>query len=136
MQYWTLAFCLISSFYAFGACDDVFSYSDKNVYISASNDCYKYTKLYIRPIKNGKMDDKLAKELDFNVECPRNIKRGFTCRINKQNPLSGASYVFLKIGTTSCPDVSHEPIPVYGYKCVSGCMNKPIKLSAMMEGCE
>ena len=117
-------------------CNELLKHQDEHIYIQVTDgDCAGPTVLLYAPVRNKEVDRSSLRSLDFFKECTITDPYGFSCRVNKSNPLSGATYTLVPDGTVSCPDVTPEPLLTYRYKCVAGCKGKPQFIDREEEGC-
>jgi hypothetical protein len=109
-------------------CYDLLSYQDNKILIDISDGgCRSSVKITSVPIKDGKERWDLKHELEFDDECKFSKDRNFlSCRVNRKNPLSGATYKRIKRGFENCSNYSDgEKYPAYVLRCIKGCQGVP-----------
>lgn len=124
MRRMLFAILLLTSSVASAACFDLMEYRDSKVFVSISDGgCATSVKITTAPVKKGNVVYELKEELEFDDECKLSDNHKFlTCRVNKKNPFSGATYQKFESGKESCDNVSEsEQYPAFEYRCIKGC---------------
>lgn len=124
---------------AYGGWSEIASYQDDKLFIDITDGyCEHSIKIFYASVKQGIVITEQQKELEFDEECKfGNDGQSFTCRVNKNNPLSGATYKPVQKGETTCDEaLGGGIVPVYVYHGVKGCKSVPKELRPKTDGCE
>jgi len=119
---------LVLSGNAGAGCTDLFTYQDSKIFIMISEyDCGGV--IATAPIVNSQIQDNLLKELKFDKECKIDFSKKpvyLECRLNIENPLSGATYRRIQKGHYPCANPEGGgPWPAFVYRCIKGCKDVP-----------
>lgn len=109
-------------------CEDIATYRDKKIAIEISDGgCRTSTKISYAPVINGNVNWDLATELEFYDECKFSKGMKFlSCRVNRKNPLSGATYKRVQKGFEKCSNyIADEKYPAYVLRCIKSCQGAP-----------
>lgn len=140
IKYVALALLLFTlSCAANAGCQDIASYKDKKIAIDISDGGCRTTdpKIIYAKVTNGNPNWDLARELDFYEECQFSKDMKFlSCRVNRKNPLSGATYERVQNGFEKCSNyAAGERYPAYVLRCIKGCNRAPREMTESY-GCD
>ncbi len=124
MKHTLFAFLLISSSLSHAGCLDVAEFENEKIRMYIGDGGCGPMEIIIWEYKDDKIKPSSIKHLDFYKECGWKNQRNaqISCRINPENPISGATYKRFKSGSYSCEGWKND---AYKYKCIKGCDGKP-----------
>lgn len=121
-----LSTCLVLSFAAKAACDNIANLQTKTIFIDIGDGCGDQTLIRFGNMKSdGSIDESSEKEFPFYKECvllhgKNGYDTGFSCRAKGNTPLAGATYTRVKHGKSQ-NNCAEDKAPGSRYVCIRGC---------------